>query len=223
MNYFLNCEYNMINKRMTELINAVSNGNKRAFSQLVGVSPTVIENIVGTRQGKPGYELLEKILFAIENINIDWLLTGRGSMLRTEVASISLEPTAGVPYYNVDFIGGFGELDNDQTRNPDHNIVFKQYEDATLWCNITGHSMAQKINHGDIIALRECRLEDVLYGEIYAVVMDTLRTVKILRKSQDPNKFRFVPINTAEFDEQEFEKNRIIRIFEVLGSISKFF
>lgn len=70
----------MINERMQELISVVSNGNKRAFSKLVGVNPTVIENIVGTRQGKPGYELLGKIAFSIENINLDWLLTGRGSM-----------------------------------------------------------------------------------------------------------------------------------------------
>lgn len=72
---------------MQELINAISKGNKRAFSQLVGVAPTVIENIVGTRQGKPGYELLEKITFAIENINMDWLLTGRGYMLRDSKTS----------------------------------------------------------------------------------------------------------------------------------------
>lgn len=71
----------MINERLMELINEVSKGNKRAFSKLVGVTPTVVENIVGTRKGKPGYELLEKIAFAIENINLDWLLTGRGDML----------------------------------------------------------------------------------------------------------------------------------------------
>lgn len=41
----------MINERMMELINEVSKGNKRAFSKLVGVTPTVIENIVGTRKG----------------------------------------------------------------------------------------------------------------------------------------------------------------------------
>lgn len=71
----------MINERIMELINVISNGNKRAFSRLVEVNPTVIENIVGTRKGKPGYDLLEKISFAIENINTDWLLTGRGAML----------------------------------------------------------------------------------------------------------------------------------------------
>lgn len=88
--------------------------------------------------------------------------------------------------------------------------------------NITGHSMEPKINHGDIIALKECRLEDVQYGEIYAVVLDTIRTVKILRKSNDPNRMRYVPINEENYDEQEYDNSRILRIFEVLGNISRF-
>lgn len=74
----------MINKRIQELIAVVTKGNKRAFSAMVGVSPTVIENIVGSRQGKPGFDLLEKIAYSIENINLDWLITGRGEMLKEE-------------------------------------------------------------------------------------------------------------------------------------------
>lgn len=138
-------------------------------------------------------------------------------------AEVSFEPSVGVPYYNVDFIGGFDAIWNDQTIIPAHNIVFQPYAKATLWCNVTGRSMEPKINHGDIIALKECTLDDVQYGEIYAVVMDTIRTVKILRKSKDPNKLLFVPVNTANYDEQEFEKYRIIKVYEVLGGISKFF
>lgn len=74
----------MINERIQQLIDAVSGGNKRAFSLLIGVNPTVIENIVGTRKGKPGYDLLEKIVFSIENINIEWLFTGEGPMLKVK-------------------------------------------------------------------------------------------------------------------------------------------
>lgn len=61
-----------------------------------------------------------------------------------------------------------------------------------------------------------------MYGEIYAVVLDNIRTVKIIRKAKDPTMLRFIPINIEEYDEQEFEKSRIIRIFEVLGNISRF-
>lgn len=83
--------------------------------------------------------------------------------------------------------------------------------------------MEPKISHGDIIALKECTLDDVQYGEVYAVVMDNLRTVKMLRKSKKTNKLLFVPFNIDNYDPQEFEKRRIIKVYEVLGSISKFF
>lgn len=133
------------------------------------------------------------------------------------------DPNVGKPYYDVDFIGGFTEILNSQVSVPATNIVIRGFEKADLWCNVTGHSMEPKINHGDIIALRQCTLDDVQYGEIYAVVLDTIRTIKILRKSDDPDKLRFIPINLQDFDEQEYPKSRILNIFEVIGSISKFF
>lgn len=166
-----------------------------------------------------------------------WLLTGAGSMLKDDLKGIqtadeanpstlpttSMNPSVGTPYYDVDFIGGFDEVFNSQVNIPATNIVIRGFEKASLWCNVTGHSMEPKINHGDIIALRQCTLNDIQYGEIYAVVLDTIRTIKILRRSPDPGKLRFIPINTEDYDEQEFDKSRIVNVFEVIGSISKFF
>ena len=174
---------------------------------------------------------IEKILLAYPELSADWLLTGKGDMKRGVVdekntpddIALSYDPAVGIPYYDVDFIGGFDTIFNDQTTTPQQNIVFDQYSRADLWCNITGHSMAPKINHGDIIALKKCSLQDIQYGEIYAIVMDTIRTVKILRKSSNPEKLRFVPVNLQEYDEQEFDISRILQVYEVLGCISKFF
>lgn len=165
------------------------------------------------------------------------MLTGKGSMLKDNLSGIktideadssfmpttSMSPSVGTPYYDVDFIGGFDEVFNSQVNMPATNIVIRGFEKASLWCNVTGHSMEPKINHGDIIALRQCTLNDIQYGEIYAVVLDTIRTIKILRRSPDPDKLRFIPINTEDYDEQEFDKSRIMNVFEVIGSISKFF
>ena len=157
-------------------------------------------------------------------------ISSKGAMLKTtsqETMKVkpvrSDSPNKGAPYYDVDFLGGFDLTFNNQTVNPEYNIDFKPFNKlGVTWVNITGHSMEPKINHGDIIALKECRLEDVQYGEIYAVVLDTIRTVKILRKSNDPNRMRYVPINEENYDEQEYDNSRILRIFEVLGNISRF-
>lgn len=230
-----------INKRFEIIINSVYNGNQSAFAKAVGVTPTVIANVVGTRQGKPSFDVISKIC-ANANISAEWLLTGKGPMLKTssdnktnveqqQVSTnkadestplVTYDPNVGVPYYDVDFVAGFDLIINDQTFLPTANIVVYGFEKAQMWCNATGNSMYPKICHGDMIALRECTLEDVQYGEIYAVVLDTIRTIKILRKSDDPNKFRFIPINTEEYDEQEFCKSRILRVFEVLGNVSRF-
>ena len=251
-----------INKRFEVIINSVYKGNQSAFAKAVGVTPTVIANVVGTRQGKPSFDVISKIC-ANANISADWLLTGHGPMLKTKGSnqsysaaedaipdhkdkknkaiypkkqeensiteallsepSVSYTPSKGAPYYDVDFLGGFDLTFNNQTINPEYNIDFKPFnKPGVTWVNITGHSMEPKINHGDIIALKECRLEDVQYGEIYAVVLDTIRTVKILRKSNEPNRMRYVPINEENYDEQEYDNSRILRIFEVLGNISRF-
>lgn len=136
---------------------------------------------------------------------------------------ISYDPSIGKPYYDVDFIGGFSEVLNSQVTIPTSNIVIQGFDKADMWCNVTGHSMEPKINHGDIIALRKCTLDDIQYGEIYAVVLDTIRTIKIIRRSPDPDTLRFVPINTADYDAQDYPKRRILHVYEVIGSISKFF
>ena len=138
-------------------------------------------------------------------------------------AFVSTDKNVGKPYYDVDFLGGFDEVFNSQVSIPACNIVVPGFEKANLWCNVTGHSMEPKITHGDILALRECTVSDIQYGEIYAVVLDTIRTIKILRRGSTPDVLRYVPINISAYDEQEYPISRIIRIFEVVGPISKFF
>lgn len=79
-----------INERIELLIATYTNGNKRAFAMKVGVSGTTVENVVGERKGKPGFDLLEKIILSIESVDGNWLLTGKGSMERSaQVAPVS--------------------------------------------------------------------------------------------------------------------------------------
>ena len=207
-----------------------------AMERTIGASKGVLSRAINN-----GTDIQAKWLsIIVENYprySTGWLLTGAGSMLKDDLNGIktideansstlpttSMNPSIGTPYYDVDFIGGFDEVFNSQVNIPATNIVIRGFEKASLWCNVTGHSMEPKINHGDIIALHQCTLNDIQYGEIYAVVLDTIRTIKILRRSPDPDKLRFIPINTNDYAEQEFDKSLIINVFEVIGSISKFF
>ena len=204
---------------LEQLISHYANGNKAKFATLLGVSPQSIS----TWLARNTFDV-DKIYANCVGVSGDWLLTGVGSMLKSnEVpAKVSFDPSVGTPYYDVDFIGGFNEIFNNQTTVPACNVLVPGFEKASVWCNVTGHSMEPKINHGDIIALHECSINDIQYGEIYAVVLDTIRTIKILRRGSTPDVLRYVPIN-QDYDEQEFDISRIIKVFEVIGAISKFF
>lgn len=208
--------------------------SKRDFYAKIGVSRGTLESKTGITE-----DVVTKFFATYPEVSVEWLMTGEGEMLKNSPsckeknkknidkeeknAEVSYNPVIGKPYYDVDFLGGFNEIVNSQVTIPTNNIVIQGFEKADFWCNVTGHSMEPKINHGDIIALHKCTLEDIQYGEIYAVVLDTLRTIKILRRSSDPKKLRFVPINTTDYDEQEYPVERIMNVFEVIGSISKFF
>lgn len=130
----------------------------------------------------------------------------------------------GVPYYNVDFIGGFDIVLNDQTITPEYLIDFKKYNEATCWCNVSGHSMEPEINNGDIIALK--KIEDFSFlplGEVYAIVTTNgMRTIKRLGPSQNPECYTLVPTNKSpEYGIQEIPKDMIENIFQVLGCMKR--
>lgn len=51
-----------------------------AFSRVLGVSETNVRNYT-ERNSKPGADFLEKLIMHFEQINLTWLLTGRGEPL----------------------------------------------------------------------------------------------------------------------------------------------
>lgn len=168
---------------------------------------------------------IDKISKSYPELNTSWLLTGEGNMLLNNSDLMPQKSfTVGIPYYNVDFIGGFDLVLNDQTTTPEYLIDFKKYNEATCWCNVTGHSMEPEITHGDIIALK--KIEDKSFlplGEVYAIVTTNgMRTIKRLGPSSDPKCYTLVPTNKSpEYGIQELPKNMIEHIFQVLGCMKR--
>lgn len=197
--------------------------SKADFARKVGEKPQTVSNWVARDNGN---NVLNKIVEAFPQINKDWLMTGHGDMLISgnKVTAPQISYTKGVPYYNVDFIGGFDIVLNDQTVNPEYLIDFQKYNEATCWCNVSGHSMEPEINNGDIIALK--KIEDFSFlplGEVYAIVTTNgMRTIKRLGPSQNPECYTLVPTNKSpEYGIQELRKDMIQHIFQVLGCMKR--
>ena len=133
----------------------------------------------------------------------------------------------GAPYYNVDFIGGFDLVLNDQTINPDYYINFEPYnKPGVVWCNITGHSMEPELSNGDYIALKEMTdpVQYLPYGEIYAIVTESYRTVKRIGKADQKDFIRLIPTNKSpEYSPQDIPISMIQKVYAVLGSMHRLF
>ncbi|WP_211453929.1 LexA family transcriptional regulator [Bacteroides eggerthii] len=210
------------------MVTHYTSGNKAKFAQLLGVSAQTI-SAWGARNTFDSELIYTKCI----GLSPDWLLTGEGSMLRADdpptpepLPSINQE-YKGAPYYNVDFIGGFEFVSNDQTQLPDYYINYPPYnKPGVMWCNLTGHSMEPEISNGDVIALKEVKspIEYLPAGEIYGIITDDYRTVKRIRPGVQKGFVRLIPANKSpEFCEQEIPVEMIRRVFAVLGSIRKFF
>nr|DAK34349.1 MAG TPA: LexA-like protein [Caudoviricetes sp.] len=208
-----------VNSRILEFVSA-KGLSVAEFERLCGLSNGYVRKVKDSL-GKRG---LTDILRKFPELNSDWLLTGEGDMFLSQQSNPIINYTTGVPYYNVDFIGGFDLVLNDQTINPEYLIDFKLYNEATCWCNVTGHSMEPEIAHGDMIALK--KIEDfsfIPFGEVYAIVTtNEMRTIKRIGPATNPENYSLIPTNKSpEYGVQELPKRMIRHIYHVLGCMKR--
>ena len=74
-----------INERILYLIDNQYNGSQKKFADSIGYAPQVVFNIVAGRKSSPSYDVLNAIILTNDNINTDWLLTGKGDMLKSDI------------------------------------------------------------------------------------------------------------------------------------------
>lgn len=214
----------------------------RAFEHSINASDGMIRRAI-TNKTDIQSKWLSIIAENYPNLSIDWLITGKGNMTKGKLSAFSKDgktskteipdipsvnyKNQGSPYYNVDFIGGFDIILNDQTVNPDYYINFTPYnKPGVIWCNITGHSMEPELNNGDFIAMKEMfdPIEYLPYGEIYGIITDNYRTVKRIRMSDRKGFVRLIPTNKSpEYGEQEIPITMIRKVYAVLGSMHRLF
>ena len=196
---------------------------QKELAKRMGVNENTITRIL------KGYtEVTEDIITKLQTasgciFNLQWLRGEDDTMLASmvEMPVVTMEPTKGRPYYNVDFRLGFDIMTNDQTTTPDYMIDFPPYNDVDCWVNAHGDSMAPTISSGDIVALK--RIEDHSYlinGEIYAIVTTNgLRTIKRIRDNGET--FTLIADN-HEVGEQIIPKNIVTHVYHVRGTIKMF-
>ena len=227
-----------INKRFEVIINSVYKGNQSAFAKAVGVTPTVIANVVGTRQGKPSFDVISKIC-ANANISAEWLLTGEGDMLKSnkyepivEVKPIhhprsveKKEDTQVVYLYDFEATAGLKTLFDNKRNNIIDTIKIPKLPKCDGAIHIVGDSMYPLLKSGDIILYREISpsIENIIYGEVYLLSYDIdgddYVVVKYIRKSEKGEPFITLSSENPDYASRDIDFHRITDIAIVKASV----
>ncbi len=241
-------ESNTINERIQQVVDELFNGNKAAFAKAIGKAPTTVANILGARKTTPSSDFVESIKNSIENINLLWLMTGVGEMLIAEdtlaqaqklnagqpggenCVSEAVSPYSckkGVPYYeNIEGTCSIVAQFHDYPETPTFFINYEHFNDCTAYIPVVGDSMYPQYCSGEIIAVKRIYNLDVIqWGEAYFIVTNenanSLRTVKQVHWSEDPDKIILRASNPNFKGDTVINKSDIISMFIIKGKIKR--
>lgn len=232
-----------INERFETIIKELYGNNQSSFAKAIGVTPTVIANVVGTRRGKPSFDVMEKVC-ANANISPDWLITGTGEMLKRDASSAGT-PSAdavisndkgtknirvtqekdvkSVPLVSQTVAAGFGN-ENFAIAEADvkdyYTIPRFRHTHVDFMIEVTGDSMTPHLNSGDIIACTIVRDSHFIQWNKCHVIATAEQglLVKRLMPGTDENHLRAVSDNTR-YPAFDIPKNEITGLALVIGSV----
>lgn len=226
---------NDVVSRIKELMSYYSINSLTLSKELGYKSSEKISRLFRDGGAKPSYDIIYDISNKFE-INTDWLITGRGSMLKSEGRSPRGEqeevlPTKKnlIPFYDdVSTIGGL----NDRVANTDPNSPSEWidagdwFPEATAAIRHYGDSMVE-YSSGSILALR--RVDDqrlIMNGRNY--VIETSEYIVTKQLQDDGDHFMAYSTNRETYPDGRqihapfsIPKDAIRYIYLVLGCVTK--
>mgnify|MGYP000955152804 FL=1 len=124
-----------------------------------------------------------------------------------------------VPFYEVDFAGGFTSPEMFSEVRPSFVISSPSFSGADFACVLTGNSMSRRIKNGSVIGLKKINewWEYFPTNEIYAIVTKNgLRTVKIVKRSTKNGYIDLIPDPLPEYNNPPYE-TETIRMEYIIG------
>ncbi len=165
-----------ISDRIQYLIDNQYSSNKKKFADSIGYSPQVVSNIVAGRRTKPSYDVLNAIISTNVYINSEWLLTGKGEMMKEScTSSIDKMEGRGIPLIPIEAMAGYGQGDSQVMQydiSSGYNIPELEGKGVKYLIRVSGSSMYPKYSNGDLLACKPLKdLSFFQWGKPY--VLDT--------------------------------------------------
>lgn len=208
-----------INERFDQIIGTLFKGNKSAFANAIGVTPSVVDNIVGKRQGKPSFDVVEKVS-ALAEINIDWLIIGKGDMLKSSKGIKPTKDGTGIPLIPVEAMAGcFTGSQTILLQECDHYVV-PAFKNADFLIYVRGDSMQPRYFSGDMVACKMLSPTDLFFqwGKVYVLDTDQGALIKKVEQGTDDETITLVSEN-ENYKPFQIPRRAVYHIAIVMGLI----
>lgn len=190
------------NKRLKELQKILNFSSQEKFAQVLGIKQGSLSDIYRAKGGIGVSSSIKRVLEKEYSINIDWLETGEGEMLKNtnsdlaRPSAVSLIPdNKAVPLYDFqtarDLMSGKAPAMMDYIYIPSLTNC-----DGALY--VRTNSMAPRIQTGDIVLFKMLHTNDgsytadrIRWGDIYLILFsingDSSVVLKHIQKTNDEN------------------------------------
>ena len=181
------------------------------FANFLGISPQVLYN--WKARNTFDTELIYSKCF---EINPEWLLTGKGNMLKNGFSTKQRGANQnGLTHFDttasVDF--KFMEYENEK-------FFIPTFKEADSLIQVTGDAMYPKYNNGDIVACKKLLLDDLFFQWDRVYVLETSQgsLVKRVKKGSDKDHILLMSENES-FESFELNVSKIFAVSLVIGVI----
>lgn len=175
---------------------------------------------------------ISRFLAYFPDVNIEWLMTGRGEMLADKpaqasqnkedrpVASLTTKPGEGIPLLPIEAMAG--ALTSEQTvfEYECERYVIPVFKGADFLVPVKGSSMYPKYSSGDIVACQRVPMSDLFFQWNKVYVIDTTQGPLIKRIKPGSDKEHVLIVSDNEkYDPFELPYSAIRAIALVIGVI----
>lgn len=169
-------------------------------------------------------DVLAKISSLHVDLNVNWLLTGKGEMLNsdTEQNLVIANAKNGVPLIPTDAIAGFG---SESVSITDQDImeryVVPDFVNVDFMIRVKGSSMYPKYNSGDVVA---CKMIDessfIQWNKVHVIsTREQGVLIKRLKKSKESQDHLIAISDNKDYEPFEIPKDEILNMALVTGVI----
>lgn len=196
------------------------------LARFLGVAPNTITNWYGRKTFD-----LDTIYTKCVDINLDWLLTGEGNMLRADkgekkkegdipVARPASSPMEGIPLIPVSAMAGVFAGEQTVLEYECERFVIPTFKGAEFLISVKGSSMYPKYNSGDIVACKRLPMSDIFFqwNKVYVLDTDQGPLIKRIKPGSDKEHVLIVSDN-ERYEPFELPLDRIHHVALVIGVI----